>query len=87
MEKRTKSKYEGNWTMGDCIQFFKDALGTDRYDMIRNLWILDNQQMIEAYNEPDNLREIWIHKITMQEVPQDKALKDITNHINIKVPV
>lgn len=86
LEIKTKSKIEGNWSMSDSTQFLRDALGADRYDMIRNLWILDHQNMIENYNQESDLREIWINKISLREVPQDIALADPESHLPIKVP-
>jgi hypothetical protein len=86
MEVRTKSKLEGNWTMGDCIDFFKQSLGSDRYDMLRNLWILDNQGMISSHNKPEELREIWIHKLTMLETEESIALRNPTQYVQLKVP-
>jgi hypothetical protein len=86
MEIRTKSKLEGNWTMGDCIDFLKQSLGADRYDILRNLWILDNQGMISSHHSPSALREIWIHKLTMQEVEENIALLNPTQYVQLKVP-
>jgi hypothetical protein len=87
MEIRTKSKLEGNWTLGDCIQFFKDTLGVDRYDTIRNLWILDNQGAIAAMHKPEDLKEIWIHKLTLREPLHDGEVgRSPDSYMLIKVP-
>ena len=86
MEIRTKSKIEGNWTMGDCIDFCKQSLGSDRYDILRNLWIMDNQGMIANHNKPEELREIWIHKLTLQEAPEWIALAKPDQYTQLKVP-
>ena len=87
MEIRTKSKLEGNWTLGDCIQFFKDTLGIDRYDTIRNLWILDNQGTIASTHKPEDLKEIWINKLTLREPLHDgEVAKNPDGYMRIKVP-
>jgi hypothetical protein len=87
MEIRTKSKLEGNWTLGDCIQFFKDTLGVDRYDTIRNLWILDNQGTIAAMHKPEDLKEVWINKLTLREpLHEGEMSRNPDGYMLIKVP-
>jgi hypothetical protein len=86
MEIRTKSKLEGNWTTSDCAQFLAETLGEERYAMIKNLWVLQNQEMISQHNTPEALREIWINKISMREVTPEEALRDPSMYTTLKVP-
>lgn len=84
MEKRAKSKLEGNWTVGDCIMFLREVLGNDRWNAVEMAWELDNQAAIQQFNDPSSLREAWVHKITMKEVPAQEAQKNPDNYILIK---
>lgn len=84
MEKRAKSQLEGNWTVGDCIMFLRELLGNDRWNAVEMAWEIDNQAAIAEYNAPETLREAWVHKITMQEVPAEVGMKNPDNYIRIR---
>ena len=82
-----QSKLEGNFTLGDSIGFLKEVLGVDRYDTIRNLWILDNQGTIASTHKPEDLKEIWINKLTLREPLHDAEVgKNPDGYMLIKVP-
>jgi hypothetical protein len=67
MEKRATSQYEGNWTTSDCLMFLRETLGNDRWNAVEMMWEMGNQTAITQYNNPGDLRDAYIHKITMTE--------------------
>lgn len=84
-DKLAKSQYEGNWTATDVRTFFTDFLGEERYAMIQNMWILEKQDQIAAFNKPHELREICINKISMREATPEEynANPDAYTFINV----
>ena len=85
MDLRTKSKLEGNWSMSDSIDFLKQTLGSDRYDVLRNLWIMGRQETIMEHTRPEELREICINKITLHEATPDEYRSNPDGHVFFKV--
>lgn len=83
MEKRAKSKYEGNWTVSDCIMFLREVLGNDRWNAMEMMWEMDNQNAIKRFNNPEDLREAYIHKLTMTEGTAEEVALNPDDYILI----
>ena len=84
MEKRSQSKWEGNWTTGDCIMFLRELLGNERYNAMEIMWEMDNQQAIQQYNNPEDLRDAWLHKITLTEGTPEQVDARPEDYVRIK---
>ena len=84
MEKRAKSKFEGNWTTGDCLMFLRETLGNDRWNALEMMWEMSNQNAIVQYNNPEDLRDAYIHKITMTEGTLEQVAASPDDYILIQ---
>ena len=86
MEKRAKSKLEGNWTTSDCLMFLRELLTNDRVNAIERMWELDNQNAILSVFAPDELKETWVDKITLCEVSQEQRDLNPNQYVIVKIP-
>jgi hypothetical protein len=84
MEKRASSKYEGNWTTSDCLMFLRETLGNDRWNALEMMWELGNQNAIVQYNNPEDLREAWVNKLTMTEGTAEQVKANPDDYILIQ---
>jgi hypothetical protein len=85
-EKRAQSKYEGNWTAGDCIQFCKDLLGESRWEALEMAWEINSQNAVQELFAPEQLREAWVHKLSMTEGTAEEVALNPNDYIMIKTP-
>ena len=85
-DKLAGSKQEGNWTATDVKTFFTEFLGEERYHMIQNMWVIENQNLVAEYNKADELKEICIHKISMREATPEEFKANPDNYTFLKVP-
>jgi hypothetical protein len=83
MEKRARSKYEGNWTNSDCMMFLRELMGNDRVNAIEQSWLIDNQAAVEKFGG-GLLREAWVHKLSMAEGTPEQVRANPDNYILIK---
>lgn len=86
MEKRAQSKYEANWTTGDCIMFLRETLGNDRWNAVERMWELQNQNAVKQLYSPDELKETWVDPLTMCEVDDFTRSLDPSKYIQIMMP-
>jgi len=86
LEKMSKSRYEGNFTQQDAFDFIAQLIGPERYAAVTTLWAIENQNAIAAGNQPDMLREAWMHKITMQEGTETEVRNSPKDYVSILVP-
>ena len=86
MEKRAKSKYEGNWTHSDCLMFLRETLGNDRWNAVERMWELQNQNAVKQLFNPEDLKETWVHPLTMCEVDEATRAKNPGEYIQIMLP-
>jgi hypothetical protein len=84
MEIRAKSQYEGNWTHTDCIMFLRETLGNDRWNALEQMWLLQNQQAVIGLFAPEQLRDAWVHTITMSEGTPEEVRANPDSYILIK---
>ena len=85
-DKLAGSKQEGNWTATDVKTFFNEFLGEERYAMIQNMWVMENQHLVSEYTKQDELKEVWVHKLTMFEATPDEVRNNPDNYIAIRIP-
>jgi hypothetical protein len=83
-EKRATSRLEGNWTAGDSIQFCKDLLGEARWQALEMAWEINSQNAVTQLFAPNELRDCWVHKLSMTEVPAEVALATPEDYILIQ---
>lgn len=84
LERMATSKLEGNFTGDDAINWLAQQLGAERYQAISMMWILDNQQAIQRLYKPEQLRDAWVHKITMTEATPEELEKNPKNYVKIQ---
>lgn len=75
LEKMANSKYDGNFSANDAFNWMAEQLGPARYQALCQMWTMDNQAAIIATNNPEELREAWVHKITLTEEDDFDVIK------------
>jgi hypothetical protein len=83
-EKRAQSKLENNWTPGDCIQFCKDLLGEPRWQALEMAWEINSQNAVHSLFSPEQLRDAWVHKISMTEGTPEQVQANPDDYILIQ---
>lgn len=83
-EKRAQSKLEGNWTAGDCIQFCKDLLGEARWSALEMAWEINSQNAVTQLFAPNELRDCWVHKLSMTEGTPEQVQANPADYILIQ---
>lgn len=84
MEKRAESKHEGNWTTNDCLMFLRETLGNDRWNAVEQMWELSNQQAITQFNDPKDLRDAYVHRLTMTEGTPEQVQANPNDYVLVK---
>ena len=84
MEKMAKSRHEGNFTPGDALNWVAHMLGSDRWQAVTTMWTIDNQNAIAKLYAPEQLRDAWMHRITMTEATPEELARNPDNYILIK---
>lgn len=75
MEKMAKSKYEGNFTPDDAMNWMAHMIGPARWQAVTMMWIMENQNALRRLHSPEELRDAWVHKITMTEEDDPSVLR------------
>ena len=75
LEKMATSKYEGNFSANDAFNWMAQMIGADRYQALCMMWTMDNQNAINKLNRPEELRDAWVHKLTMTEETDFNVIK------------
>jgi len=84
MEKMARSKYEGNFSADDAMNFVAEMLGPARWAAVTQMWNIDNQQAIQRVHAPESLRDAWVHYLTMTEGTPEEVARNPRDYILIK---
>jgi len=84
LEKMAESKYEGNFSPDDAMNWMAHMVGPERWQAVTMMWIMDNQNAILKLHHPEELREAWVHRITMTEGTDDEVRNSPKDYILIR---
>jgi hypothetical protein len=84
LERMSASKTEGNFSPNDALNWVAEQLGGDRYQALCMAWTIDNQAAVTSIHSPEELREAWVHKLTMTEGTADEVRTNPNDYILIK---
>jgi len=84
LERMATSKHEGNFSNSDAFNWLAQQLGPDRYQAVQMLWTLDNQLSIKRLYAPEQLRQAWVHKLTMTEGTPEEVRANPSNYIEVE---
>jgi hypothetical protein len=84
LERMATSRFEGNFTHEDAFNWLAQQLGADRYAAVTQCWNIDNQQAITRLHSPEELRDAYVHVISMQEGTLEEVAANPKNYIKIQ---
>jgi len=84
LERLATSKHEGNFSNSDAFNWLAQQLGPDRYQAVQMLWTLDNQLAIKRLYAPEQLRQAWVHKLSMTEGTAEEVKANPDQYIEVE---
>jgi hypothetical protein len=84
MEKMAEGKLETNWSASDAIMFCRETIGNDRWNALEMIWEINSQNALQSLYKPEELRDAWVHKISMCEGTAEEVAANPDSYILIK---
>jgi hypothetical protein len=84
LERLGNSAQEGNFTASESLVWFAEQVGPARYQALCMAWTIENQNAIRRLYAPEQLRDAWVHSITMTEGTPEQLAANPDNYILIQ---